>query len=364
MNIKEELKRIEFNQTEPEVLRKLIQKAQRRGRKTQIQLKSLNTLTGHIINELKTRDFFPDKLKINEQLVEKCAIGIDGSFQLTGGIGGKWYVFLSVARILFHDGIQSKPEVNVFWANIDELDEHEDPRVNLLSEMKMLIGESKALLNWGSKNKRSLIFIDGPIVDPPFYRKEHNNYIDFRCQSIKTTFNKSILIGCVKRIREKFFINYISKNYGINDVEKFPTDQHLMLFLFTKLRTIKTNGSIYTQWIDLGEVDDPAINKYNQKGIFLVSFFYERDIKSKILRIDLALNLSPKDNKDSVDILIRKIVNNLDYWTYPGQDPLPILLAHEKCNIRRGAAEILYEEILTKSRSLDPFNQLVSIRMR
>ena len=105
-------------------------------------------------------------------------------------------------------------------------------------------------------------------------------------------------------------------------------------------------------------------NKYTENGIYLVSFFYERDIKSKILRVDVPFTFPPSENVELVDSTINKVINILDYWTYPGQDPLPVLLAHEKCNIRRGAAEVLYEEILTRSRNIDSFDQLVASRMR
>jgi hypothetical protein len=138
-----------------------------------------------------------------------------------------------------------------------------------------------------------------------------------------------------------------------------------MLLLFTKLRRDFPAGSIYTQWIDLSEeMRGIPFSKYYENDIYIISFFYERDIRSKILRIDIPFSFPPGENLDLVNSTVEKVVNTLDYWTYPGQDPLPVLLAHEKCNIRRGAAEILYEEILTKSRSIDPFDQLVASRMR
>ena len=362
--LKEFLKRIEFNKTEPEVLIKLIESAQVKGERAQRELKNLRSLTEKIVDTLQDKGFFFVNNKINENEVEKCAVGIDGSFQIVGGIGGKWYLFLSVTRILFKNSFESEPEVEVFWADIDEIDEQDYPNIGSVAEERMLTAESKAILNWGSKGIKSAVFIDGPIVDPPFPIRNNEEYVNYRCEAFRVCLKNSILIGCVKRIRDKFFINYIADKFNIKEVEHFPSDQHLMLLLFTKLRQNISSGSLYTKWVDLSEVDAHLYKKYKENGVYVVSFFYERDVKSKILRIDVPFTIPPSENVDLVNSTISKVVNILDYWTYPGQDPLPVLLAHEKCNIRRGAAEILYEEILTKSRSLDFFDQLVASRMR
>lgn len=52
-------------------------------------------------------------------------------------------------------------------------------------------------------------------------------------------------------------------------------------------------------------------------------------------------------------------------WQYPHQYiPLPVELAHEKCKIREGAAETIYDEILTKSRSGSPENIMTMLQLR
>ncbi|RLI80345.1 hypothetical protein DRP05_00775 [Archaeoglobales archaeon] len=362
--LKELLKRIEFNKTEPEILAKLVESAQIKGEKAQRELRNLRGLTGKIVDVLWSKDFFFINNKINETEVEKYAVGIDGSFQLVGGIGGKWYLFLSVTRILFKNGLESEPEVEVFWADIDEIDEQDTPSIRLAAEEKMLTAESKAILNWGSKDIKSVVFIDGPIIDPPFSFRNDEDYINYRCEAFRVCLKNSIVIGCVKRVRDRFFVNHIINKFNVKEAECFPTDQHLMLLLFTKLRQNISLGSLYTNWIDLSELNTKPYKEYKENDVYVVSFFYERDIRSKVLRIDVPFTFPPSENVDLVNSTISKVINILDYWTYPGQDPLPVLLAHEKCNIRKGAAEVLYEEILTKSRSVDPFDQLVASRMR
>ncbi|MCS7123020.1 MAG: hypothetical protein RMJ17_00360 [Candidatus Aenigmarchaeota archaeon] len=359
--LKERLKRIEFNKTEPETLIQLIDSAQRKGEKVQGELKKLRNLTEKIIETLNQKDYF----KLNKNVIENkvVAIGIDGSNQLVGGIGGKWYCFWSVAMIIFKDGINSIPGVQVS-AGIEEIDEQKNPNVMLEAEIGMLTAESKAILNWGSRGIESFVFIDGPIVDPPFSFHSDREYIKYRCRALKECIKNSIVIGCVKKVRDRFFIDIMKEDYGIKEVENFPTDQHLMLFLFKKLRQRNLVGSLYTPWFDLSKLDLAPYKEYKKEGIYVVTFFYEKEINSNILRIDVPFDFQPSENIALVELKIGKIINALDQWTYPGQDPLPILLAHEKCNIRKGAAEILYEEILTKSKSLDPLEQLITSKMR
>lgn len=137
-----------------------------------------------------------------------------------------------------------------------------------------------------------------------------------------------------------------------------------MLLLFTKLREDNISGPLFTSWLDLSEIAGNPYKRYKDEDIYVASFFYEKDIKSKVMRIDVPFTFSPSENVDLANETINNIINTLNYWTYAGQDPMPLLLAHEKCNIRKGAAEVLYDEIMTKSKSVEPFDQLVSSRMR
>jgi hypothetical protein len=81
--------------------------------------------------------------------------------------------------------------------------------------------------------------------------------------------------------------------------------------------------------------------------------------------LDIPLLNSPNSNPEKTNEIVLQVIKAVDSWTYPGQDyPLPIILAHDKCNIRKGCAEILYEEIITRSRSADPITQLILTQLR
>ncbi|MCD6357362.1 MAG: DNA double-strand break repair nuclease NurA [Thermoproteales archaeon] len=365
--LREVLKKIEFHKTEPEVLTKLIDRSIEKGNNAQQELNELKKVGKYVLRTLEKKEFILKNSNINENNIIKTVVGIDGSFQLAGGVGGKWYLFLSAARIVFRNNIN--PETPEIWADIEEVDESENPNLKLVAEIKMLLAESKFLLNWGDSKVNSLVFVDGPVVDPPFHFENEDKYIADRVEAIENCLrNDSLVVGCVKRVRDKFFIEYIRDKLNIPEIERFPTDQHLMLILFTLIRKkYPYSGSLYTKWISWDDISlalsSTPYPKYKKRGIFLISFFYERDIMSKLLRVDVPLLFSPSENPKIVDDIVSKVINTLDYWTYPGQDPLPVLLAHEKCNIRKGTAEVLYEEVLTRS-SGDTFDQIIMSRIR
>jgi len=359
---------MDFNLTEPEVLIKLIEEACSKGEKMQKDMQRLQSISSKITNILKKKGFIlrEDILK-QIKLYHKRVVGIDGSFQLTGGAGGKWYAPISVARIIFENGFDSQPFVDIFWAGIQEINESDYPEPKNIASIMMLTAESKAILNWGTLNKPSFVFIDGPIVDPPIMSIGGEDYIKDRCEGIKKCLEKSIVIGCVKRSRDRFYIKYL-ENFIFdtsikNCLNQFLTDQHLMAYIFANVRSKEYFGPLFTKWIDISSVNR-IYELYKKHGIYITCLFFQKSITSPVLRLDIPFLTPPENNSNTAETILQAI-KATDVWTYPGQDyPLPVIIAHEKCNIREGCAQILYEEIITKSRTIDPYNQLILTQLR
>jgi len=350
-------KRYEFNLTEGEVLVKLIESAKKKGEEVKDFLKNLRTLSESIL------EFFEDEhLLIEDDLSkldisQELTVGIDGSFQLVGGTGGKWYAPICVVRVLF-EGFDKKPKLDVYYADIEEIDETKDINVGFKASIYMLEAETKALLNWGSKYKSSFIFIDGPIVDPPKGFSGDKEYIEERCRAISICLKSdSKVIGCVKKTRDRFYIEFLKEmakkngnNSLIDKLNRFPSDQHLMINIFNLKRSISNyKGPLFTKWIDTTRyAKSPIYNEYKKKGIRIISLFFQKRFFSKIMRVDVALPKPPEEI--SVDSYVIPVMKALSIWTYPGHDyPLPIVLSHEKCKIRKGCAEVLYDEVITKA---------------
>jgi hypothetical protein len=358
---------MDFNLTEPEVLIKLVEGARIKGEKVQKDMERLRKLSSKIALLIEEKGFlFKESTLKQIKLRHKRVIGIDGSFQLVGGAGGKWYAPISVARIIF-EKFGEQPSVDIFWAGIEEIDESDDPKPNIVASIMMLTAESKAILNWGVSNKDAFVFIDGPVVDPPVVTHIKEDYVKDRCKGIKKCLQKSIVIGCVKRSRDRFYIQYLEKSIA-NKTEKrhlkqFLTDQHLMAYIFSQLRRNGYSGPIFTKWIDISSVNK-MYELYKKNGVYITCLFFQKSLASPVLRLDVPF-LNPPEEKPNIDRDILQVVKATNDWTYPGQDyPLPVVLAHEKCNIRRGCADVLYEEIITKSRVIDPQNQIILTQLR
>lgn len=361
-------KRIDFNLTEPEVLVKLIEEARVKGEKTQKDMVRLRELSLRISSLFEEKKLLFQESALNRiELRHKCVVGIDGSYQVVGGAGGKWYAPISVARIIFEDGFGRNPHVDIFWVGIQEIDESVDPPPDVTASIMMLSAESKAIFNWGTLNKPAFVFIDGPIVDPPVISYGEESYIKDRCEGIRKCLEKSTVIGCVKRSRDRFYIRYLEKIFS-NSSEKdylnqFLTDQHLMAYIFAHVRSKKYRGPIFTKWIDISSANK-FYELYKKHGVYIACLFFQKNIMSPVLRLDVPfLEYLEENARIYEDIL--QVAKATNEWTYPGQDyPLPVILAHEKCNIREGCAEVLYEEIITKSRTIDPQNQIILSQLR
>jgi hypothetical protein len=107
------------------------------------------------------------------------------------------------------------------------------------------------------------------------------------------------------------------------------------------------------------EYETPRV--YQKYGIEILTIYLQKDILSKPIRIDVAIDSQKKYNQDE---FAKIAVKATCHWTPPGSSiPLPVIIAHTKCNIRIGCAEVLYSEIITRMASSDPIQNLIKIKL-
>ncbi|MGB9693755.1 MAG: DNA double-strand break repair nuclease NurA [Fervidobacterium sp.] len=365
----ERLKRYEFDKTEPETLQELVKSALKKGEIVKERMGLLKALVENVRDILKRENLLL-KIDVDQNdcvfYRDLCAVGIDGSFQCVGGIGGIWYTPISCARVVFPNGFSGLPQVSIS-AGIEDIDQHRYPNVEAEASIRMLSVETKALNEWASSvgERKSVVFIDGPIVDPPYYAEKE--YVKYRCEVISKCLDKDIfIIGCVKQVLGKPFINYVTIKLLKNDNEKnclkkFTSDIHLISYVFTKEYFSGAKGVLTTLPVDISEEDD-VHKAYLKHGIRVFSFFMQKDVYSSPIRLDIPQKLDSNTNMKSIML---KAVKMTFAWSYPGHDvPLPVILAHNKCAVRKGCAEVLYDEILTRSASPDPFDNVVGMKLR
>lgn len=352
--------RMEFNQTESEIITKLVRNANIKGDSFQRTNKKIYKQAEKLreeINDFEQIIFTENDVK-QTNFSDCCCVGIDGSHFPIGGIGGKWYVPYAIVRILYKKGIYNQPIVDVYDAGIDEINEQEDYNVKGVASLKMLVRETKALEDWADRKEKSIIFIDGPIIDPPSYKGK--DYVKNRSYAIKKSIKKSMLIGCVKLSRDTFFISELEKLFDKKGkLNNFPSDQHLFAYLFSFYRKNGYNGFLFSKPI---AAKDSTFEFYRKNGVNVFSFFFQKSIDSKILRLDIAL----LDEKvDNVDNICKNAALASSEWQYPKQfTPVPVELAHQKCTISEGTAQVLYEEIITRAHGTTVDHQIILNNLR
>jgi hypothetical protein len=369
-NIYEILRHYEFNRTEPETLVGLVEEAVEKGGVAREEQERLRRNSADLLAMMRDAGLIlTADLNNSEGFLKGCTAGVDGSHQPVGGVGGKWYIPTSCALVIFANGIQSKPIIEVD-THIEVIQEQEFTKIGTLSSERMLQVETKAIMRWAMKAIASVLFIDGPIVDPPLCRRQ--DYVQYRCSAIRQCLKHDIkVIGCAKRVKDVHFKKYLKAEIAQSRSEKtklemFTSDLQLVAFAFAHhwRQNGKSNKGVYTRPIDVSEATQ-TYKLYRDNGVRVFSTFVQKSLGEYILRLDLPFleaELPPRENK-LLDY-VTQIVGTTFVWTYPDHNiPLPIFVADAKCEIRKGCAQVLYEEIMTRTRTTEPIDQIVALQL-
>lgn len=368
-NIYEILRRYEFNRTEPETLVGLVEEAVDKGEAAREEQERLRKASADLLTLLREAGLvWSTDLEGVEDILRGCAAGVDGSHQPVGGVGGKWYVPLSCALVIFEKGVHGEPTIEVD-THIEVIQERGFTRIGALSSEMMLQVETKAIMRWAMKGKASLLFIDGPVVDPPLCRRQ--DYVRYRCSAIQECLKREIkVIGCAKRVKDAHFKKYLMSQVVKREEEKaklnmFPSDLQLIAFVLAHhWRQVGESGKgVYTRPIDVSEATE-VYKLYRENGLRIFSTFVQRSLGQYILRLDLPFLDAELPDENELLERVAEAVQATFAWTYPDQNiPLPVFIADAKCEIRKGCAEVLYEEIMTRTRTTEPIDQIVALQL-
>ncbi len=382
----EDYRRRDFAKTEPEILQELIKKASEESRNYSEFMRRIKE-AGLKIADFLYRIGFIEKIEIpysvDRVLARKHYVGIDGSFYVTGGRGKRYYIMMTAVIIELPKGIDTRPEELVKRYPGIEIRVYDD-----VSGGKEVFEVAEDLMMWLETNaiekkveeydgSEQYVFIDGPVIDPPRLPSKYVSqvkvdglgYIDYRAKVFRRAYEKGLEIyGYVKSARTdnllKKQVMDLAKQH-LNDKEYreieetlnvFASDQELAFaVLFTILSLLKRKYSDrYVVYITKptqihGDVleENEVYREYYERGLTVYYTYAISRYMDKVYRLEVMLPQGA-DPREALERLIRgvKLASSI---TLPGQKhPLPIILAHEKCKIRRGAAEIIYEEILAR----------------
>jgi len=379
-DLEEYIRRLEFNKTEPEVLSSLIKKAINEGKDFQKLLRAIKS-NADVLKDKLFDDGVIDCLEISiedkEKLAKSAITSIDGSRQIVGGRGKRYYIMLSVAIVELEQGIYGNFRVR--YPNI-ELIPFEDPtgdKIEALGQDLMLLIETEALKRKIKEcNSDECIMLDGPIVDPPRESSDefknllkNIGYIDNRCNILKEAWKQDIKIyGFVKNIKtDNFLKNSLAMmNDDLNKyVDIYASDEELIFTILTLLHLKQKENSkkqkIFFTKPCPAPIKIPIYHRYFQNDVKIYYTYSMPYLGGKAYRLEIA---APKDaNENDIKRDLLEGIKLTTTLTLPGQRiPIPIYLAHEKCKIRKGAAEIIYREILAKGISItDELNETLEL---
>lgn len=364
MDIYEQVRKTDFNRTEPETLSQLVNSAIRIGDEIKGDYVRLRQLTDDVFKLLKQENLLRTKQFSHDDLIRlgsKVASASDGSFQSVGGADGIWYVPISAALIIFRQGINNAPEAKV-GAQIMKLDERQYFNIGAAMETSMLYAEATLLKDWARDCPEDIIhFIDGPAVDPP--RIMDKEYVTFRSEAIKECLEKKVLVlCCAKKLLGNFLMERIGstlRDFEKERVNQFASDAYLVYHVFTKA-SLQSGMTVYTKPMEILETN-PIYKPYKKLGVSIYFMYFQREPRSKPFRVDIPIKTGIEINAEEIGELAAAI---LSAWSFPGYDlPIPIVLADNKCNIRKGCADVLYSEIITRAASNDLFDNIVRMKL-
>lgn len=376
--LRHELNLLDFNKLAPEALNDLVSQSTEESKKMKIVATRYQESAKKVLELLQSKNLI-HKLDISKENLEKYANvftdAVDGSMQQFPKPDGGWLVFYSVAKIRYPNGYNSDPEVSV-TPKIKTINTIVSKSAEAEAADFMMNMETEALkfaVQSREKNNGGILFLDGPIIDPPF--GGNIQYIQRRTFSCKEAFSKNITpIGIVKRIQGKLFLNQYIPNFTNNDsvhFENLMSDKNFAVHVLTNFLESSQDHIAYTEPIvmyesntggtEAGKAGKKIAEKYHNEGVDIITFLMLNGYITNPIRVDIAVpDASAINKKEIVENAIKHIVS----WAAPGRHlPIPVILAHEKCNIGYGAAEILFTEFITGSKSDNEAENIIQLKM-
>ncbi len=282
------------------------------------------------------------------------AIGIDSSRQLPYRILNTYFCPITSA-IVYFNGIDSemKYDPNAPCKFFEESDLTPDQAIKRVKEemyrceVSAILRASSSIASYGRESDQRgevVIMIDGPLIDPPS-EELYDEYVKERVTALLACKESgALVIGCVKSLEGHHFLEFLKSRQDLSELatmaEGFGSDPQLVPFIFHTIQSV--SPMLETIPIER-KVPDWLVAKYKTHGlknIFRIYLtMYGRVFCTEYFTLD----------EDPIE-LGKKVCQVVRAWSIPGFNaPLPVLAAHRRCNIKRGSAEFLYRELLTRA---------------
>jgi len=354
--LRRHIRRMEFNRTEPQILVELIDKAIAEGRDLGRELRRVRKnaeriseilLKEELVKEVNTSDL--------DTYLARFFVGIDGSCRVIRAREGEFYSMISAVIAKFPKGMRGDVEVSFGDIQLVKIFDPSGEKVRAQTEDLMLEAETKALIRFIRKEMpsgtRVYILLDGPVVDPP--RPTDKGYVNRRVKAIiDGIYQNAIVIGYVKRIKGVLFKRLVER--FLNErISVFRSDYDLILSSMLMLNSRHGDEVLYYTMpqefpYNVNSPISKAYQQYKDAGLRIYYSYSMIGTSRPPFRIDIAFRGEPTE--DLLDHVFEEALKAITSITPPGiRYPLPIFVAHDKARIRKGAAEIIIFEIMSRA---------------
>ncbi|MFW6172449.1 MAG: DNA double-strand break repair nuclease NurA [Elusimicrobiota bacterium] len=348
---------------------KFIEDSTEKGDEFKNDLKNAKKETLKLLDEVKNSFIYEVDISRVEEFHKVPSAGVDGSNQVVGGKFGKFFILLASGISKFLDGPLNECEMEFSDVKTLSYFDPVEKKVYSVAEDLMLELETKAIYHFINKesptNSPCYLILDGPIVDPPRYpldyERSDNNYIKYRTKAILNGITKEppiVIAGYNKRIMGYYFKKHIESELG-KKIKTVYSDFDVLSIIFLELLNRDPSKVYFTKPIK--NTESNIYEEYEKEGLIIYSSYSMFSPRSPLFRVDIAV--TGKLSYRYISKMMEETILLLKASTLPGLwYPIQITTVHEKVSIRRGAAEVLYNEILTRaaSTSEDMISTLVS----
>ena len=238
-----------------------------------------------IADDIKSKRLDISFETVNESVNEHTACAIDGG-KFEFDLGDSYLIMAKAVSVTgkYGEVKQIPPTIIRDFRVINDYYGEDEVKKN--SIILMLSLETSLL----SKADSDIIFIDGPLIDPPVYDESLDEYFLVRSSIVK----KKKPIGIVKRFSHRLLIKYlINQGYEFTNAR----ESYLVTMLITELRkNVKNKESVFLGWIDWNKIFkegkllsdlnslEKAYRKFNSQ---MYSAYFQLNAISPVVRIDV-----------------------------------------------------------------------------
>ncbi len=284
-------------------------------------------------------------LSVNKAQNRHLACAVDGSkYQLD--VGDFSLIIARAVKIkgILDEGKKIPPDVKEDVKLEDNY--YGEDKVSKDAILLMLSLETEIL---SSCSDCDIVFIDGPIIDPPTYDENDDDLKRFHEARKLVISNNDKIIGIVKRFAQRFLINkLINEGYAqLIEARESYVAQSLFYKLRQKLEDYKTPR--FLGWISWDEIfssnyttDLAGLGKaYMKYNVKLYSGYFQQNAISPVARVDV---LKPDNEK----------LAYIATWSYQGINEITILnkLADDIANVSKAEAEAYLKLLISARKTL------------